>query len=592
MSLNFRAMAALCSVAVSLSSGCESVRPVDTGVSGTMPPLFSSENISGQEIIPSCAPGEEDFVPAEAADRIIEISADSVKISGGGAAVRDGNVVISDGGAYVLSGSGEQRILLESDEDVSLILDGVQLNAPIECSTTAQLKLTLRENSENSLNALYSPAGIISSGDIIINGSGSLYISGDRAIDAAGAVKLCGGDVELSAQLNGVVGSAVICAGSVLGIQSGADGILAAGEYGCVSISAGTVDITSDGNAITAEGAVAVSGGEVRLSCGGGSSAVLLMESGGKYPYGRHGGYYTNGDEEYDFDKLVSGDATSPVGKKGIISGRVQIDGGVVDIDSADDSISAAEAITINGGELHINSGDDGLRADGCITITDGTLNVEKSYTAIEALSVDIEGGMLQLMSYRDGIKAAGGNDIGFSNSDTVEPDRYISISGGSIAIDAGGDGIDTGGTAAMSGGEVVIYSENDVQFGSMDYDDSFALSGGMLAAFGSAGLTKAPSMVSVPCLSVKAELSSGAEVSIADDDGNVLFSTVLPKACSTVVFSCDALEKGDRYHVLADGVEIVSVTALQGVSGDGPNGRGGVVDNMTESNPSGGVVA
>ena len=289
---------------------------------------------------------------------------------------------------------------------------------------------------------------------------------------------------------------------------------------------------------------------------------------------------------------MVSGDATSPVRKKGIISGRVWIDGGVVDIDSADDSISASGDITISGGELHINSGDDGLRAEGCITVTDGMLNVEKSYTAIEAISVDIEGGRLLLTSYRDGIKAAGGNDIGFSNSDTEDSDRYISISGGSLTIDAGGDGIDTGGTAAMSGGEVVIYSDNDEQFGSMDYDDSFALSGGMLAAFGSEGLTKAPSMVSVPCLSVKAELPAGAAISIADDDGNVLFGTVLPKACSTVIFSCDALKKGSRYHVLADGVEITSVTALQGVSGDGPNGRGGVVDDMTESNPSGGVVA
>ena len=591
MSLNFRAMAALCSVAVSLSSGCESVQQVGFDASGEMPPLFSSESVGGQNIAPVCVPDEADFIPAAAADCTIEFSADDILISGDGVEVRGSDVVISEGGTYRLCGDGEQRILLESGDDISLILDGVKLNAPIQ-GGDAQLTLTLAEYSTNSINALHSSAGISSSGDIIINGSGGLYVSGDSAIDTAGAVKLCGGDIEISAKTYGVSGSTVMCAGADIGIRSGADGLYARGAESCVSISDGTVDITADGNAVSSEAAVFVTGGESRLSCGGGSSAVLIMESGGKYPYGRHGGYYTDGNEEYDFDKLVSGDDTSPVSKKGIVSGMVEISGGVVCIDSADDSISSLGDITIKGGELRISSGDDGLRADGCISFTDGVLDVEKSYTAIESFAADISGGSIRLNSSRDGIKVAGGNDVGFSGTVADDSDRYISISGGSITINAGGDGIDTGGTAALSGGEVIIFSENDAVFGSVDYDDSFALSGGTLAAFGSSGLTKAPSMVSMPCLSVKAEITADAEVCILDDDGSVLFSTVLPKACSTVIFSCDALEKGSRYHVTADGAELVSVTASHGVSGDGPNGRGGVVDDVAEGNTSGGVVA
>lgn len=568
MSLNFRAMAALCSVAVSLSSGCESAQLADSGSSGQLSPLFSSEATSVQDSIQPCIPSEDDLVQAELADCTILLSADSVMISGEGASVRDGDIVISGGGAYRLSGSGDQRIVLENSDDVSLILDGVQLNAPIESSSEAQLKLTLAENSDNTLNALYAIAGISSSGDIVVNGSGRLFVSGDSAIRSDGVVKLCGGDIELSARSNGIIG----------------DG---------VSVSAGTVDIISDGNGISAAAAVYISGGEVKLSCGGGSSAVLMMESGGKYPYGRHGGFCTDGSREYDFDDLVSGDNTSPVSKKGIFSrGVVQIDGGMLDIDSADDSISAHGDIRIGSGELRIASGDDGIRSDGAVYITDGILNVIKSYTAIESISVDIGGGELRLTSYRDGIKAAGGNDIGFSGSDTESSDRYVSISGGSVIIDSGGDGIDTGGTAAMSGGEVTIFSENNVRYGSLDYDDSFALGGGTLAAFGSSGLTKAPSLVVGPCLSVLAEIAADTNVKITDSSGGVLFETVLPKPCSTVIFSCEALKKGGVYSVFAGETMVALVTALQGVSGDGPNGRGGVVDDMTESNTSGVVVA
>lgn len=528
MELNFRAMAALCSVAVSLSSGCESA-PAD-GSSGGVSPLFSSGTGSSESVLMPYAPTEEDFAPVQLADCSIELHGDSVSISGSGARAESGAVRITDGGSYRISGSGSQRILLEGDEDVSIILDGASLQAPIECTGTARMKLTLAENSDNTLNAS-GAAGISSGGDITVNGSGSLYIAADSGIFSDGVVKLCGGSIEVAA----------------------------------------------DGNGIHAMQAVCISGGEVILNSGGGSSAVMFIESGGRYPGGRHGGFYTDGTQEYDFDELTSGDNTIAFSKKGILSGgAVLINGGSTDIDSADDGISARGDVLINGGIIAASSGDDAVHADGCISVTDGTVEVLKSYTALDSLTADISGGELRLTSYRDGIKTAGGNDMGFFPSDSENADHYVSISGGRLTIDAGGDGIDAGGTAAISGGEVTIFTSSDKRFGSLSYADSFALSGGMLAAFGSDGLTRAPSIVSGICLSLNVPLPADKQISIADSSGDVLFSGTLPRACATAVFSCEQLAAGREYLILADGTEIACVTAKEGLCGDGPTSRGG----------------
>ncbi len=593
MNLNFRAMAALCSVAVSLGTGCESA---DTqSLSGGISPLFTTGGDVGSLIQPY-QPTEDDSAPAELADCTVVLAEDSVRISGGGAKVSGNTVVITNGGVYKLSGSGSQRIVLESSEDVSLILDGVEISsaagAPIESRGSAQLKLSLAENSDNVLSSVSGSAGIASGGDIVVNGSGSLYVSAENCISSQGAVRLCGGELEFSCDKNGIVSSGyILCAGSMLGISSGAEGMIATEGY--VSISGGSVDIVADGSGICASEAVFVSGGNTILRCGGGSSAVMFIESGGRYPYGRHGGFFTDGAREYDFGSLASGDGTAPAEKKGISSGGVvDLSGGTLAIDSADDSISAHGDVVINGGSITASTGDDAIRSKGRITVKSGSVDVSRSYTAIESLSVDILGGELRLSSYRDGIKAAGGNDIGFYSSDSDKSGHYVSISGGSVVIDAGGDGIDSGSTAALSGGEVTIFSTDDRRFGSIYYDDSFALSGGTLAAFGSEGLTRAPSMVSGLCLSVKAEIPAEAEVQLTDSSGEVLFRTVVPKACSTVVFSTEELVSGEEYSISADGEVLNTVTAAQGLSGDGPGGRGGSYEELHGSESTGGVVA
>ncbi len=587
MNLNFRAMAALCSVAVSLSSGCESVGTDSS--SGGVSPLFSSGN-SGSNITEPYAPTETDFVPSDTAGCTIRLSENGVGIDGVGAQAQGDSVLISSGGVYRLTGSGEQRIVLDCNEDVSLILQDARLASPIE-SNCPLLTVTLADDTNNSVIVSDDETGITSHGDILINGNGYLSVNAGSGIRADGDVKLCGGKIELITDGDGICGGNIISADTSLEMICSGNGLNA--ENGYVSISGDIIDITSAENGILATDAVFISGGETDISCGGGSSAVVFIEADDRYPYGRHGGFFTDGTQEFDFSKLTSADKISPVSKKGISSGGyLRINGGRISIDSADDSISAHGDILIDGGDTVLSSGDDAVHAYGNLTINSGSVSVGKCYTGIECLSLDINGGTAHIRSTRDGVKTAGGNDMDFIGSDNDRSHHYVSISGGELTIEADGDGIDAGGTAAISGGAVLIFSATDDDFGSLDYSDSFALSGGTFAAFGSDEATKAPSIVSGICISLDVQLSAGSTVEITDG-GNVLFTATLPTEAHSLIFSSEELAKGTKYHVTANGEEIYSLTATQGICGNGPRGRGGNTADMPDgTGTASGIVA
>ena len=599
MNFSFRTMAALCSVAVTLTSGCRNIHDDLSYTSDAVSPLFSSEQQGNDNIVPEQV-SQEEFVPAADIDCSVSFGEDHIGIRGEGAYVDGKSAVISSGGVYSVSGEcADGRVLIESDEPVSLVLAGLTLKSSdsvIEKKGKGTLTLTVSADSSNLISGDGTAVDV--QGRLVINGSGELDITGQTALNC-GELRLCGADLGIKAEKDAIVsGGHVIAAAGETVIYSGGDGVKVTSDganSGYVSISDGAFRITSAGDGIHAQTAVFVSGGELKANCGGGSTAVMFIDNGGRYPNIRHGGFSAAGSDKYDFGDLVSGDGSMVVSKKGIrCDGLVEISGGSVDISSADDSISARMDMIISDGIVTLATGDDGIHSDKSVIIKGGSISVTDSYTAVEGMSVDIDDGNISLNSRLDGIVSAGGSNISVSGGADGENSRYVSVSGGVLTIQAGGDGIDSAGNAAVSGGSVTVFSSAEDYFGSLRYEDSFAVSGGELAAFGSANGTMAPAIVSGPCISVYASEEKGSVLELTDSKGTVLFSRTLPSACGSVIFASEKLVTGESYTLKADGRVVAQVRATDGLCGGGPDGSetGGMVGDITEPSSSNAVAA
>jgi hypothetical protein len=203
--------------------------------------------------------------------------------------------------------------------------------------------------------------------------------------------------------------------------------------------------------------------------------------------------------------ELVSGDGSAysvneEQSQKGIKATElITINGGTVLIDSADDALHSNGDLEINGGTIELSSGDDGIHADADVTISDGDILIAKSYEGIEGGNITIIDGTIDITASDDGLNVAGGNDQssmgrpGQGDFMTASGDYHLSIQGGTISIDSGGDGLDSNGTAEMSGGTVIVNGPTNDGNGALDSNGGFEVNGGVLIAVGSSGMAEAP---------------------------------------------------------------------------------------------------
>ena len=265
---------------------------------------------------------------------------------------------------------------------------------------------------------------------------------------------------------------------------------------------------------------------------------------------------------------MTDSEGNSAESMKGLKAGNaITITDGRITADCADDALHSNGNITIGGGTFNISSGDDGIHADTILTINNGEINITTSAEGLEANGVEINGGVISLRAYNDGINACDNSATGTT--------PYISISDGSITSNADGDGIDSNGTVSMSGGTLVVFGPTSNRDGALDYDISFAMCGGTLIALGSRGMAQAPSTLSQPCLSVYNKVVAGSTIEVRNADGADIISTVTPKDCESLIFSTKDFLPGSSYSIYADDTLLATVTATDGVSGGGASGSG-----------------
>lgn len=494
---------------------------------------------------------------------IIEISGDTVTIEGSGASYKNNIIYISSAGIYSISGNSDDisvYVKAGDDDKVQLVLNGVDLkssNGPVLASESAdKVFITLTKDTINYLEDSTSYSGLSDDGfdaavfsrtDLTINGTGTLYVSGNYKHGI-----VCKDDL--------VVVNAEIHISSVKTGLTGKDSIKI--KDSSVTISAGTDGIRSDNDEEDNKGYIMIEGSSISIDSqddGIQAEDLVMINSS---------------------DMTIKGSSASDKGIKSETS--IFIYGGNISIDTEDDAINATESVQILGGELSISTRDDGIHADGSLIITAGTVNIKNSYEGLEAETIYISGGEITIRSDDDGINACGGNDG--SGTGNMFMDSFqdtsgsIIIEGGTIYVNAKGDGIDSNGSIYISGGTITVDGPSNSGNGSLDYNTSATITGGVFIATGSSGMVQSMSKAENQgvILCTFNSLSAGTPITLEDEEGNIIAEVTPSKTYSSIVISTPEITEGSAYVLKTGDTIISSISMTSLLYGTGSMNMGG----------------
>lgn len=525
----------------------------------------------------------------------ITLNGNTAEASGSGVEIDGSTITINKGGTYVISGAlNDGTIVVDvSDEDnVQLVLNGANITsseyAPIVIKDAKNVFLTLAEGSSNTVtdgaeyvyaaeDDIEPNAAIYSKTDLIINGSGTLTVNANYndGITSKDDLEIISGTIHITSADDGIVGkdSVSILAGDIT-IDAGGDGIKSSNEEdtdkGYIIIDGGNFEITAGNDGIQAVTQLIINAGNFNIVTDGGSGNASTNQSGGvNEAWGQRNDQTT-----------TDTDSISAKALKADIS--IGIFGGSFTIDSSDDSIHSNGAVRIDAGEFNIASGDDGIHSDTDLLIAGGTVTITKAYEGIESQNITISAGMIDVTASDDGINVAGGNDSSSMNGRPGQnsfinssASGVLTITGGEITVNATGDGLDSNGSIVMSGGTVTVYGPTDSGNGSLDYDQSFEITGGNLYVAGSNGMAQIPSTSSTQAfvaVGFTSTVAGGTEVTVTDSNGKVVTSFTPMKEFQMVLISEAEINTNETYTITA-GSQSVSV---QGGSSSNLSSMGG----------------
>lgn len=506
---------------------------------------------------------------AVGAETVITGKGDSVSVTGTGAAVDQRVVTITAAGTYRLSGEitdGQIAVNAGKEDEVRLILDGFTISNASSSAVygikSGSITITTEEGTDNYISdgtqyqyeeegADEPDAAVFSKDDIILEGSGTLTVTGNYGC----------------------------------GIRSRDD----------LNVKSGTYVIDAVQDAMKGKDSVEIEEGTFTLNAG-------------------EDGIQASNDEEEDkgYVKISGGTFSITAAAKGIKAETLlEVTGGTIDIDSEDDAVHCSGDVNITGGTFTIATGDDGIHADNQVVIDDGVITIIESYEGIEGLMIDINGGVIDVTSEDDGLNAAGGNDgsgnDGFGNLESGMEGRpggpggafgstegaYIKITGGEIKVSASGDGIDSNGDFYMEGGTVIVEGPTDNGNGTLDYDGTGTISGGTFMGTGSSGMLQSFSSDSTQNVIVvyfADTKTAGTEWTLTSSDETVMLSGNSDKEYSSLFISSPELKDGETYQ-LAAGAESLEITVSGIITQSGTqSGMGGGTGSGMEGGPGAGM--
>ena len=472
--------------------------------------------------------------------------------------VGDGYIKIENGGDYVLSGDYSGQIIVESEENVHLILSGVTVYnpmSPIYVKSAKNVCITLATGTVNTISdsSEYTyedgedepAAAVYSKDDLTINGDGELIVNAnyDKGIHSKDDLKIISGKITVNSVGDAIKGKdCLLIKDGEITITTGVDGLKSNNdsneEKGYVIIEGGKINISVGDDAVHAESSLIVYGGEINITecC------------------------------------------------EGLEGKKVEIYGGDINIVSSDDSINAASGssgdtdFTIPDRDFNFsnfNSEDgqtppemsdsdntDGTRPEmpsGDFTPGDGQTPPDKPAgdgTGDDSTSSGFgKGGFGGFGGF------GGGGNGGFNEH--AEDGVYIKIFGGNITLSGGNDVLDSNGTLEITGGTITVNNPNMVVYGEpdciIDVNGTATVSGGTFIAY-SRGATSASQAFTVPYIT-SSVTESGVSVTVKDSSGQTVIEIASAEKCSTLYIASDKLTSGETYTVTV-GSTTTEVTA------------------------------
>ncbi|MBS4218861.1 carbohydrate-binding domain-containing protein [Bacillus sp. FJAT-49711] len=281
------------------------------------------------------------------------------------------------------------------------------------------------------------------------------------------------------------------------------------------------------------------------------------------------------------------------ISTKGIKAGtNLYVSGGTIKIDSLDDAIHSNKDVAISGGTIKISTGDDGIHADEDVLLSGGDVSIEKSYEGIEGVNITVADGKIHVVSEDDGVNVNGGSsDLGMpgnfgnmppsdnaptrENQDAASPNKDTSsatekennqpteegqllINGGYLYVNAKGDGLDSNTSIKMTGGTVLVYGPTNDGNGSLDYDETFIIEGGILVASGSSGMAQGISENSSQhtiMMTYSEFQEANTNVFVTDEKGQQIIAVAPEKQFQTLVISTPDLKQNESYTFQSGGI-------------------------------------
>lgn len=407
----------------------------------------------------------------DAFDAEITLEDDNTKVKGNTKAVsvKDNCITISAGGTYRLSGKlTKGQVLVTGSEKVKLYLDGVEITSPsgpaLVCKNEKRTILSLAKGSQNTLTdsadnadteingCNVSACALFAQDKLTINGSGSLTVTGSSVdgIVCKDDLKLVNGTITVEAAQDGVKGKdCVAMFGADLNVTAGNDGIKSTESNddtkGFLQLEQGSAKVQAGGDCLQAEMLVWIADGTYHLTSSG--TAV----------------------------NTETGEANS---SKGIhCGGDVEIAGGKLTIDAAEDGVNCTGSLELQAGEVDVTSAEDGIQADGDLTVSGGAVTITTTGTVAASAQDDFQpnnfgggnfGGNGNIPpDNADNRQNAAASDASAIPAAAMQSTADSSTDAGASAAaamttaaeDATSKGIKCGGNLTMSGGSCTIDS-------------------------------------------------------------------------------------------------------------------------------------